>query len=355
MIDDNARLTLLNITKRILSDTFSNKHKLNVIGEKTSSFTISCPVCGDSKNSFKKRGNLYLDTMKYHCFNGGCSAKYWDVTKFIKHFDYKINDRDLLKNIYTIQLDTNSRKTKNFSQSSEYFKYLNDNSIDIKKIVNHYNLKKETSWSNQFLIDRLLTTFKSEFYYKTYKGNRQVWIFNKIYDKVIGLQIRNLDDGPKYLSKPFSKLYKELDLTLSDEKDNEFLDHCDTLSLIFNIFSINLSLPFYILEGPIDSFFCRNSIATAGASKLSNFFNDIENAMYIYDNDDTGKKKALEKCKHKCKVFMWKKFLNEMKLKDDLVDVNDCVKYAYKHKIKTLSFKNINNYFTKNKLQFYYV
>ena len=44
---------------------------------------FACPICGDSeKKVSKKRGNLYLDTGAYKCFNDGCMA-YMPIGEFV--------------------------------------------------------------------------------------------------------------------------------------------------------------------------------------------------------------------------------------------------------------------------------
>jgi hypothetical protein len=60
-----------NFEKQKLDD--SNDRKLN----------FACPICGDShKKSSKKRGNIYLDSNAYKCFNDGCMA-YMPLSEFV--------------------------------------------------------------------------------------------------------------------------------------------------------------------------------------------------------------------------------------------------------------------------------
>ena len=45
-----------------------------------------CPYCGDSKDAKKKRGNLYVDTLTYKCYNGGC-AVFKNLNQFTRDFE----------------------------------------------------------------------------------------------------------------------------------------------------------------------------------------------------------------------------------------------------------------------------
>ena len=54
--------------QRILSEYF-NGSKSEIRSYK-GRLNFACPYCGDSGNSSsKKRGNLYLESLSFHCFN----------------------------------------------------------------------------------------------------------------------------------------------------------------------------------------------------------------------------------------------------------------------------------------------
>ena len=59
-----------------------NKHKIYRAGNR---LNFSCPYCGDSHDGRKKRGNFYLDTLSYKCYNGGCGI-FKDVYSILKDF-----------------------------------------------------------------------------------------------------------------------------------------------------------------------------------------------------------------------------------------------------------------------------
>ena len=60
----------------------AGKQKMYEAGNR---LNISCPYCGDSSNPRKKRGNFYLDTLTYKCYNGGCGI-YKDAYSLFRDF-----------------------------------------------------------------------------------------------------------------------------------------------------------------------------------------------------------------------------------------------------------------------------
>lgn len=344
----------------ILNESFTDVNRRN-LRYKGSELLMACPICGDSsKDKTKKRAYFYFDTMKYHCFNGECIAKYWDAFRFFKAFGKKIGNPDYIKDIAQIlKNNRTNRQHVTLQNSSEYFKFLFENSILIQKIKDFYGLKSYAyyEWSKQFIKDRLLESVKNDLLFRVNKWDKkEVWILNKIGDdKVVGLQIKNLDGGPKYLTKDFSRLHEEMKYDI-DFKDEVFKGTCDNLSLIFNIFNVNLEMPLTVFEGPIDSFFLPNSVATAGATKLKEFFDDMDNIRYFYDNDKTGKTNAIDKIKINKPCFMWAKFFKDFKYKNKRIkDLNEMIKYVYDNREYSGSLNKLSTYFSKTKYDMYYV
>jgi len=355
-LKENIKLKLSDV----LHEEFTHPTKRQV-RDKGNHLLMACPICGDShKDHTKQRGYFYFDTMKYHCFNGDCIAKYWGALYFFKRLGISVGNTDHIKEIGEIMKNTRrSRAHMTLQNSSEYFKFLHDNSIRLDKIIKSYGLRKWNSydWSKQFIKDRLLSNKKDELYFRVNKWKkREVWILNTIGDdKVVGLQIKNMDGGPKYLTKDFSKLHEELGYD-TEFTDETFRGVCDNLSLIFNIFNVNLEAPVTVFEGPIDSFFFRNSVATAGATKIKEFFDDLDNIRYFYDNDQTGKKNAMEKLKKGLPAFLWKKFFQENKYKNKrLKDLNELISHVYENRELSSSINNLSKYFGKTKYDIYYV
>ena len=107
-------------------------------------------------------------------------------------------------------------------------------------------------------------------------------------------------------------------------------DELNTISTIFNIYSVNVYNPIIVTEGPMDAFLLPNAIATSGANKALN----IELPFwYLYDSDKTGIKHAMEKIQEKKMTFLWGKLKTDLGLpKRDKWDVNDVVLWCNQNK-----------------------
>ena len=76
----------------ILSKEFPREPSKQKIYRAGNRLNFSCPYCGDSRDGRKKRGNFYLDTLSYKCYNGGCGI-FKDLYSMLKDFSFidKVN------------------------------------------------------------------------------------------------------------------------------------------------------------------------------------------------------------------------------------------------------------------------
>jgi hypothetical protein len=164
----------------------------------------------------------------------------------------------------------------------------------------------------QFRFDKFLYDPKTNY----------VLILNLCEKKIIGLQMRSLSpDCPKdkrFLTFNLERIYKKFmrsSLVVPPE--------LNTLSMLFDIYQINVYKPVIVTEGPMDAFLLPNAVATAGANKQI----PVELPFwYMYDSDKTGMKHALEKLQAGQKVFLWGKLKQQLGLPSrDKWDVNDVV------------------------------
>lgn len=352
---------ILELVLQILDENHSVKEK-KIPNVKTNQIEMTCPVCGDSKkNHSKKRGILYLDSFKYYCWNGDCTAKYWSIFKFLNFFNKKISNIEQIIHISDIVKNSKLQRTHTkLVDSSEYFEYLYNNSVTHFELKKFYGLQDidTCKWGKEFLKSRALIRFRENFLFKTNKfGNREVWVLNKIDENntIVGLQIKNIDFSVKYTTKNFQTLNEEMGKTLSNT-DPYFLEKCNNFSTIFNIFNVDIENTLTVFEGPIDAMFLKNSIATAGASKLKDFFDDLDNVRFFFDNDKTGKTNSISKIKNGKRSFMWKKFFTENNYnKTDIKDLNDLVLYVVNNIELKESLKKINDNFSSSKYDIYHV
>jgi hypothetical protein len=158
--------------------------------------------------------------------------------------------------------------------------------------------------------------------------------------------------GSRYLTYDLPKLYEELGKELEIDPDEKL--KISKLSTLFGIMQVNFQRTVTLFEGPLDAKFMQNSIALATAGRSTDEFDEMETVRYMFDNDDTGKKKMAEKLKKGRPVFMWSKFIDEMKLdKYNIKDLNDLIKVCYNNKLD--AYKQLDDYFTKSQLDLWYV
>ncbi len=293
--------------------------------ESSKGVNFSCLICGDSKRSIKKKRGWVLlseDRAQYYCFN--CSANmsfqkflkeyYSEVYfKYIKTFGSKMfksvlgatkatelpNDEDLivqdLKYIYEnisfpIYSTVNGIVKKTLQLKA--LRYLKSRSIPIEKI------KEMSVCFGNYLDPQTLIP-------KYYLKNRII-IPYFCGDKVYTFQARALQEGhePKYI-------------TIKEENKTK----------IYNYFSTKKNELVFILEGPIDSFFLPNAIATSGTISASSdaaklIKNKFSNRIWVFDNyykDEAGKRNIFKFVKAGEKCFNWVSDWSDCK------DINDVV------------------------------
>ena len=319
---------------------------------------FACPYCGDSDSDHKKRGNLYWNTLMFHCYNGGCPKKHTNVVGLLKDFNEGFTNLDDLNNVLDyIKVNKTEIKSQDFLQFS-VFETLNRLSIDKEDLAKA--LKARPLWKTdsayKYLQSRLLHRQADQFLFDQRKN--KLYILNTYQDRVIGFQIRNMNSkyyGAKYISYNIEKIYTDILNDYSAVMDIPDREKVNTLSLYFGIFTCDFTKEFTIFEGPMDYLlYPRNSLAISGAGKNTDMFDDNPNARYLFDNDKVGKDLMLEKLKSRKKVFLWKKFFEDTGIPNRKIkDYNDIILHCFR--TKNQGFKHVESCFSDNKLDSYYL
>lgn len=347
-ISSSMRTRIIDKVSRVLFLNHSHPEKRRVLHSK-GRLNFACPYCGDSHdNPRKKRGNIYWNDLFYHCYN--CSH-HTSLDEFLADFENNFEGEDRVQIVNYI----NDHK-KNFSASESLsfhlFDKINDLALTFDEVslgFNIYPINESTFRAYPYLRSRLLHKKLDKFAYDP--RAKKLYIFNKNYaGKIIGFQIRKLDDsayGPKYDTWNIGRIYDRLKKPLTVEEDE--LDSLNKISMLFGILSVNLEQPFTIFEGPIDAMFMYNSIGLTGVKKQIIEFDEIPTARYFFDNDKEGRERMLEKLKLGQYVFMWDKLIADYGINPRKVkDLNDLVKYEYKHRTGCLA--ELDKYFTNDEL-----
>jgi ssDNA-binding Zn-finger/Zn-ribbon topoisomerase 1 len=304
------------LIKPILLEVFKNEPAKQDIKEAHGRLNVACPYCGDSTHkSHAKRGNFILEGKfinTYKCFN--CD-EFKSFSNFFKDFKETL-DLDIVNFI-----EKTNTEFETFNQKQYDASFLLD-----REIIEKYALPREEIKQKLGLVEvddypvwnwlkHRLQYQKDRFLYNPIQ--KYLVILNLVdKDNVIGLQRRLFTKGNKYLTYKLSKLYPLF------RPGVEVPDEVDSISTLFGIMELNFNHPITLFEGPFDSFLYKNSVAISGASKA---FPVAIPLRYWFDDDPTGKRKALEYIEREQPVFLWEKFKREysipFKIKWDLNDL----------------------------------
>jgi hypothetical protein len=353
MNSDSENTLLDNIVEKI-QKILNNKFKKDSFHKRqidhySDRINFACPFCGDSlRDPRKKRFNIYLNSLSCHCFN--CNH-HSGINSFLKQFNEELCMEDKIQ-VHEIQQSTKKfeRRISN-NQSSFSFQLLDKLAIpksilfDMLKLTTPYKSKECSDYLNSRNIN-----IKQWKYFAYNEKSKELYILNiNSKDRIIGMQIRQLDPNSKkarYLTRSLSKIYSNIfkkDLSIlierllkSMENGEKYITeedgieniqaNLDRLSGLFNIMNVDMSTPLTIVEGPIDSLCISNAIALQGATKLNNYFDELKNVRFLFDNDKIGKEHTLNKLKTNKKVFLWGMYIKKMNIKTKVKDINDIIK-----------------------------
>lgn len=332
--------------REILIERFGGQSQRSKVKIGRDRINFACPYCGDSHaNAQKKRGNIFLNSLSFHCYNCGThrtlSGFLRDFGKMSEGFT-KINQLaiDSVANI-TAYKSVDTEKVLDALFDVEISKHL----FDREEIKRKLNLIEVEGTKMEVYLRKRLQKDLDRFLWNP-KTNKLFILNSKGRDKVIGWQVRNFgkyaDNGSKYLTYKWSKACEELQM----ESNIPNVDVLDRLSYTFNVFNVDFTRPITVFEGPLDSFLFPNSIALSSLHTSVPF--ESESIRYILDYDRPGQEKTLELLKEGNTVFLWKNFLkeNDINISRSKIDWTDVMVYCY------LNGKRINNaskFFTNNK------
>jgi hypothetical protein len=315
------------MVRKVLSKAFSDSPKKQIIYSSQNRLNFSCPYCRDSDDPKKKRGNLYLDSLSFKCYNGGCGI-FRDFIGFLR--DYKLVSDLTIDQIEEAKVTIEAKKPskRSFSGSVDFF--LLDNYRDIIIDRNFYrdklNLIELPGTLTRYLESRNQTADERYLYAPDKKS---LHILNLTSDKkyIIGLQMRNMNKWAtnKYFTYKLSGIYRNLFKENKPEVISK-AEQIDPISNVFGFSTVDLDQTITIFEGPLDSFLFPNSI---GLCSINNQFPfDISNRRWFFDYDEPGRDALRKKLSDGESVFLWSKFLeeNQIPLRDKW-DLNDIVNY----------------------------
>lgn len=319
------------IVQQVLDHEFNSTARRR-INDYHDRINFCCPYCGDGKNEYKKRGNIWYNKLIYVCFNCG---KKTNFDKFSKDYNIKLDpDKKLqiiehLNSIVSYQdaeddlIDTQFDKLLNFEDLE---RVLNSGQVaitDFKPVQKFGSIYK-------YLIARGIhdklhqNIWEAKYWINADRWDPVIVFLNRRGGKILGIQIRNLKEGKRRVFKiyNFETLYKWIYNTdeIIDIDLNQLVIY-NKLSSYFNILNVDFTEKVTVFEGFLDSLFYPNSIGVVGVNTDMRFLeaNNLD-LQYFFDNDKAGFEKSEQKIKSGFPVFLWKRLFEEivsMKKTDD--------------------------------------
>lgn len=301
-----------------------------------------CNICGDGKSGRKKRGYLIydkkIDRIYYKCFNyGDCDAAEHTVSGSMW---LRLYYPHLYKQYRSHIFQDAKNASENLSNKVAVFRKKIVKKTDEQEAVKHFVpiLKGSGELFDKAInicrSRRLLDDIWQEFFVATggiYKG-RLIVPFYHPDGSIYYYQARDLvGQTPKYLNR-------------RSGRD----------SAIYGIYNIDKEKVVTVLEGPLDSIFAENAIATLGISFQSEAAKLLEglNLRWLYDNDNAGNTAAIAKLKRGESVFRWDLFIKDYPMVKNAKDLNDV--YIILNRNEKFSIEELSKYFTNHHLDLIY-
>ena len=277
-------------------------------------YNFRCPICGDShKNKTKSRGYVFRKKNDYFymCHNCGISTTFYNFLKQV--------DPNLLKE-YQLERYKNGETGNNNYPKPDFEEFKTEKPIFKKSLdLPSINSLPEGHFAKSYIEQRKIPeNLYAELYYAEDFA---------AFIQSLGIEKEGLHKDDKRLVIPFYDAEKNLmavqgrslgesklryiTLKLHDDNKKVYgLDRIDTDELI------------YVVEGPIDSMFLENAVATAD-SNLESIVDTLDKSkvVLIFDNEPRNKE-IVNKLEHAIdnhfNVVIWPEMMEDK-------DINDMV------------------------------
>ena len=230
-----------------------------------------CPICGDSQKSKTLCRGWLIEkdtTAMFHCFNCGQSHPLWRLLKLTDvglYNDYVIDSK----------LETLTAPVPNFKRSGSPLlkikrmgqlpadhparSYINKRKIPTKAHHRLYYAPKFNTWVNSLIPDKLPQPERDL--------PRLILPLIDQNGVVFGFQ-----------GRAFDKLsIRYITIMLEDR------------AKLFGLDQVVFYKKYYVVEGPIDSLFLSNAVAMAGADGNATGLENLDNAVFVFDNEPRNK------------------------------------------------------------------
>ena len=281
-------------------------------------YNFRCPICGDSqKNKSKARGYVFRkdNNYCYMCHNCGASMSFYNFLEKV--------DSNMIKE-YALERYKHGDQTKSGYKAPKFEEFKTE-APKFKKKIDLPSIEElpQEHYARVYVKDRQIPReFWKELYYTP--------DFKQFIAKM-GIEKDNLIDNDPRLVIPFYDFENDLTAlqgrSLNDSKVRYItVKVTEQSNKIYGLDRLDLTKDIYVVEGPIDSMFLPNCVATADSNLMgvTNVF-DKSKVVLVYDNEPRNK----EICKQMetaiddhYRVVIWPESI-------DCKDVNDMVLDEY--------------------------
>ena len=277
-------------------------------------YNFRCPLCGDSqKNKTKTRGYVYRKKNDYFymCHNCGVSTTFYNFLDKV--------DTTLVKE-YALERYKNG-ETGNNNYPKPDFEEIKTEKPRFKKALKLPTIDSlpEAHFAKDYVQQRRIPeTFSSQLYYAE---------DFKQFVEDLGIEKEGLHKEDKRLVIPFYDKEKNLIAIQGRSLGESKLRYItiklnDNNSKVFGCDRINEEEMIYVVEGPIDSMFLENAVATADSNLQSiTSLYDKSKVTLVFDNEPRNKeicKKIDDAIENHFNVVIWPEMIESK-------DINDMV------------------------------
>lgn len=264
-------------------------------------WNFRCNICGDSKkNKSKTRAYVYRrkSDLFFTCHNCGTSLSFGNLLKVTDRSLYSEYQMERYKDSNAGNVpkpDFSLAKTKPIFNLEAKITLPSITSLPLTHYAREYIQKRRIPkeyWDNIFYAEnygQFIMEMLPEYEKKVYNEPRIVFPFYDQDKKLLGFQGRAID--------PENKV-KYITVKLDD-----------SFTKVYGLDRVDLSKKVYVCEGPIDSLFLHNGIATMD-STLSNISLVLGNRDYIFIHDNEPRNPEIVRQMNKTisqgkKIFIW--------------------------------------------------
>lgn len=281
--------------------------------KKTDLYNFRCPICGDSqKDKNKCRGYVFKrkDDYFYRCHNCGASHNFYN---FLERVQPSLLKEYSVERFRQDQPEPETTPLVEFTDSKPTFK----KHLKLKTIAE----LSDSHLARKYCLDRKIPeeSFHNLYYAPDFKK----------FVEDLGIDKKNLVENDKRLVIPFFDKDKNLVALQGRTLTNSSMRYItvkmsDENAKFFGIDKINENEKIYVVEGPIDSLFLDNAIATADSNlvRAGDVF-DKKNIVLVFDNEPRNKEivKVLDKAiEDHYNVVIWPEMIESKDINDMILE-----------------------------------